>query len=79
MTDWSDLEARFSNALNLTHRPVAVTFLSVEPANIQQFKGSEPSGWSDLYRIADSLDVILRANETLADYSRNRRQPLSLE
>jgi len=34
---------------------------------------------SDLSRIADSLDVILRANETLADYSRNRRQQLSLE
>jgi len=46
MTEWRSLESRFSDTLNLTHRPVAIAFLDSEPGDLQQFKGSRPAGCS---------------------------------
>jgi uncharacterized protein (DUF169 family) len=51
MTSWQSLEARFADALRLTHRPVAVTFLDAAPVEIEQFSGSQPSSCS-FWRLA---------------------------
>jgi uncharacterized protein (DUF169 family) len=46
MAVWQEIEARFSTALHLTQRPVAVTFLDAVPAGIPRIDGSQPSGCS---------------------------------
>ena len=48
---WHSLEAQFAANLKLTRRPVAMTFLDREPAGIEAFKGTEPSGCS-FWRLA---------------------------
>ena len=44
-TLWHSLELRIANALNLARRPVAVAFLDAVPSGLEQFHGTEPSGW----------------------------------
>jgi uncharacterized protein (DUF169 family) len=51
MTDWTSIEAHLTNTLNLNNKPVAVTFLDMEPTGVERFKGSEPSGCS-FWRLA---------------------------
>jgi uncharacterized protein (DUF169 family) len=50
-TDWKELERRIARVTNGRRRPVAVSFLDAEPANIQKFEGSVPSGCS-FWRLA---------------------------
>ena len=50
-TPWQLTEARFAAPLQLTRRPVAVTFLDAEPAASTRFAGTEPSGCS-FWRLA---------------------------
>jgi len=51
VSDWERLEQEFASRLSLSGRPVAVTFLDREPAGVQKFSGSEPSGCS-FWRLA---------------------------
>ena len=51
MTDWKELEKRFTARLGLERRPVAVTFLDAVPAGIEKFSGTEPAGCS-FWRLA---------------------------
>ncbi|HYR84374.1 MAG TPA: DUF169 domain-containing protein [Terriglobia bacterium] len=44
MSKWHELERRFTERLNLTRRPVGVTFLDAEPTDIGRFSGTEPAG-----------------------------------
>ena len=46
MTDYSILESNLCEILDLTKRPVAVTFRESAPVGITKFAGSEPSGCS---------------------------------
>jgi uncharacterized protein (DUF169 family) len=50
-TSWQEIEARFTVPLKLSRRPVAVTFLNAEPAGMERFAGTEPSGCS-FWRLA---------------------------
>jgi uncharacterized protein (DUF169 family) len=51
MSLWKELEQRFTERLRLTRRPIAVTILDAEPAGIEKFVGTEPSGCS-FWRLA---------------------------
>ncbi len=51
MTDYRNLELEFTKALNLTCRPIAVSFQDVPPADVPAFIGTQPSGCS-FWRIA---------------------------
>jgi uncharacterized protein (DUF169 family) len=51
MTPWKLSEFRFAAHLRLARRPVAVTFLDAEPAGVERFSGTEPSGCS-FWRLA---------------------------
>ena len=51
MVNWKELEKRFASRMNLGRRPVAVTFLDAEPADIPKFSGTEPAGCS-FWRLA---------------------------
>ena len=46
MTDYERIETLFRKNLNLPHRPVAVSFLDVEPPAVEKFEGTQPSGCS---------------------------------
>ena len=46
MLDYSTIETRFFEILDLTRRPVAVTFRERPPIGIPKFAGEEPSGCS---------------------------------
>jgi uncharacterized protein (DUF169 family) len=50
-TSWQEMEAHFTGPLQLARRPVAVTFLDAEPAGMERFAGTEPSGCS-FWRLA---------------------------
>jgi uncharacterized protein (DUF169 family) len=50
-TPWQEIEARIAGPLKVSRRPVAVTFLNAEPAGIERFAGTEPSGCS-FWRLA---------------------------
>ena len=50
-TPWQQREDEFTAALRLASRPVSVTFLDTEPAGIDEFTGTEPSGCS-FWRLA---------------------------
>jgi uncharacterized protein (DUF169 family) len=51
MVDWQSLEDRFTSALRLARRPVAVTFLKTAPAGVERLDGTQPSGCS-FWRLA---------------------------
>ena len=51
MTDWHNLEKQFASRLALGRRPVAVSFLDVEPSGVAKFSGVEPAGCS-FWRLA---------------------------
>ena len=51
MANWKELEKQFAARLSLYRRPVAVTFLDMEPAGIETFSGTEPAGCS-FWRLA---------------------------
>jgi uncharacterized protein (DUF169 family) len=51
MANWKDLEKQFSTRLVLARRPVAISFLDAEPANVSKFSGTEPAGCS-FWRLA---------------------------
>jgi uncharacterized protein (DUF169 family) len=53
VTDWMNLERVLTEALHLSQRPVAVTFLDSEPAGVQKFQRSQPSGCS-FWRLASA-------------------------
>ena len=44
MSDWRNLERRFTEKLSLTRRPVGVAFLDHEPSDIPAFRQTEPAG-----------------------------------
>jgi uncharacterized protein (DUF169 family) len=48
---WQKTEARFGGPLRMSRRPVSVSFLDAEPAGIERFEGTEPSGCS-FWRLA---------------------------
>ena len=50
-TPWQQREDEFTEALRLSRRPISVTFLDTEPAGIDKFTGTEPSGCS-FWRLA---------------------------
>jgi uncharacterized protein (DUF169 family) len=60
MTAWQSLEAQFAEALHLTRRPVAVTFLDSVPSSIKRLEGSQPSGCS-FWRLAAEGQVFYTA------------------
>jgi uncharacterized protein (DUF169 family) len=49
--NWKELETRIGEAVKIRKRPVAVTFLTTAPLNVQKFEGTEPSGCS-FWRLA---------------------------
>jgi uncharacterized protein (DUF169 family) len=51
MTSWQSLEARFTDSLHFTRRPVSVTFLDAAPSGIARLDGTQPSGCS-FWRLA---------------------------
>jgi uncharacterized protein (DUF169 family) len=51
MTDFAHLERTLTSALQLTRRPVAVSFLPAPPAGVEQIAGTQPSGCS-FWRLA---------------------------
>jgi uncharacterized protein (DUF169 family) len=51
MPDYKSLENQFQQILNLSRRPVAVSFPADAPASVQKFSGSEPAGCS-FWRLA---------------------------
>ena len=51
MTDYPDMERRFSALLDLRRRPVGVAFLERPPSGVARFEGVAPSGCS-FWRIA---------------------------
>jgi uncharacterized protein (DUF169 family) len=51
MANWKELEKQFASRLSMGRRPVAVSFLDVEPAGISKFSGTEPAGCS-FWRLA---------------------------
>jgi uncharacterized protein (DUF169 family) len=51
MTAWAPIEQTLTSALNLSRRPVAVSFRDTPPAGVPAFAGSEPSGCS-FWRVA---------------------------
>ena len=51
MENWKELEKQFAARLSMSRRPVAITFLDVEPAGISKFSGTEPAGCS-FWRLA---------------------------
>lgn len=51
MVNYSAIEKRFQDVLQLNHRPVAVTFLDAPPMGAAKFEGTEPSGCS-FWRLA---------------------------
>jgi uncharacterized protein (DUF169 family) len=51
MTIWKEFEEQFTTRLALERRPVAVTFLDIEPSNVPKFSGTEPAGCS-FWRLA---------------------------
>jgi len=53
MPDYRRLEQRFTDALGLRRRPVAVAFRDASPPGLPKFTGTEPSGCS-FWRIAGS-------------------------
>ena len=48
---WQKSEDRFTSALRLARRPVAVTFLDAAPSGMEKFAGTEPSSCS-FWRLA---------------------------
>src|ERR1700689_4082828 len=52
MPDYKSLEKQFQQILNLSRRPVAVTFRDEVPATVEKFSGTEPSGCSFWRRAA---------------------------
>ena len=50
-SDWKEVERRIASVTKSERRPVAVTFLDGEPADIEKFEGSEPSSCS-FWRLA---------------------------
>lgn len=55
--NYGEVEEKIANALGLQKRPVAVTFLDAEPAGIEKFTGTEPSGCS-FWRLAAAGGVF---------------------
>jgi uncharacterized protein (DUF169 family) len=51
MTDYRQLERRFSETLGLQRRPVAVAVMETLPSGVSKFTGTEPSGCS-FWRLA---------------------------
>jgi uncharacterized protein (DUF169 family) len=51
MSQWKELEQRFTDRLGLKRRPVSVSILDSEPTGIPKFVGTEPSGCS-FWRLA---------------------------
>jgi len=49
--DWQEIERQMAIATKGRRRPVSVTFLAAEPANVTRSEGSEPSGCS-FWRLA---------------------------
>jgi len=50
-SDWKEVERRIVSVTKSGRRPVAVTFLDGEPADIEKFEDSEPSSCS-FWRLA---------------------------
>jgi len=51
MLDYRNLEERFSDALHLGQRPIAISFRETPPSTVPLFKGSAPAGCA-FWRIA---------------------------
>ena len=57
MIDYRHLERELARHLGLTRRPIAVTFRAAEPAGVERFSGTAPSGCS-FWRLAASGRVF---------------------
>lgn len=51
MPDYNALESQFQKVLNLSRRPIAISFRADESASVEKFSGSEPAGCS-FWRLA---------------------------
>jgi len=51
MGNWQELENKFKKHLQMSRRPVAVTYLDAAPSNVPAFSGTMPSGCS-FWRLA---------------------------
>jgi Uncharacterised ArCR, COG2043 len=57
MADYNNLEKQITEALGLSHRPVAVTFARSAPSGVRKFSGTEPAGCS-FWRLAERGSVF---------------------
>ena len=51
VTNWREVDQHISKVVRASVRPVAVTFLDAEPANVKKYEGTQPSGCS-FWRLA---------------------------
>src|SRR4026207_885208 len=51
MTDYTQIERRLTDVLQLSRRPVAIAFRDTPPEGVRQLSGSQPSGCS-FWRLA---------------------------
>ena len=56
-TNWKGFEQKFTAAVKLAKRPVAVAFLEAAPAGVHKFEGMQPFGCS-FWRLAASGKVF---------------------
>jgi len=59
-SDWKEVERRIASVTKSGRRPVTVTFLDGEPADIKKFEDSEPSSCS-FWRLAANGRTFLHA------------------
>lgn len=60
--DWPEIEQQIAIVIKGRRRPVSVTFLDAEPANVARFEGSEPSSCS-FWRLASDGRIFYTAPE----------------
>jgi len=80
MNDYRALEQQLSSELDLTRRPVAITFVDTPPAGVSKFTGSVPSGCS-FWRLASDGRVFFTVpgdhyNCPIGSYTHNMPVPL---
>ena len=79
MTNWKELEARFTDRLSMSRRPVAISFLDAAPAGVSKFSGTQPAGCS-FWRLAAAGDAFYTVpadhfNCAVGSYTHNIQLP----
>src|SRR5215469_1311777 len=68
-SDWKEVERRIASVTKSGRRPVAVTFLDGEPADIEKFEDSEPSSCS-FWRLAANGRTFTRCRKATSTRER---------